>query len=522
MPCAVPCNKVPCSERCQLKLKCGCQCPSLCCEQCPDDKYCQNCGADDVKNIQVDFLTLSTYEEVNLDEDPCLFPACGHVITVSSLDGHFDMAKHYDVDGDNHNHKITGIKAASEPFSAEQDMKRCPTCRASLRSIQRYSRVSRRALLDESTKRFITWAQTAYVPHERSVMQMEDRFADATVHCAIQSAVKLKGNIKQQFRIVAKLPVFSKVFADAITLRIAIEKYAHSVAQEEQPYNKVRNMVEDARKRKNVLIEHIPDEIRTVQMRHSIQASALLLRFDLMLISKVLSVKQSTHRAIARRETETPGSDISVDFQAHRVECDKIIEAAGAAHLPAFEADANILFARYAALEVSVTKLKVNALVAGDAVDSQDDGEHDEEVEVLQSTIDNLTDTGMLHLVVASSLCDDYPGQCRGRREEIVAAENMLRDHFYAEVSSAERREIFQAMATEFNGSGHWVSDALPLSHPVFTDFIIVLLCQWPPLHNRRVWHADGGSPLSSVQCSYWRTRSRCCGWCAACCRYRA
>jgi len=34
-------------------------------------------------------------------------------------------------------------------------MKSCPTCRGPLRNLNRYSRIVRRALIDEATKKFI-------------------------------------------------------------------------------------------------------------------------------------------------------------------------------------------------------------------------------------------------------------------------------------------------------------------------------------------------------------------------------
>lgn len=43
MPCAAPCDRLPCDERCAKILKCGHQCPSLCGEDCPNN-LCQECG----------------------------------------------------------------------------------------------------------------------------------------------------------------------------------------------------------------------------------------------------------------------------------------------------------------------------------------------------------------------------------------------------------------------------------------------------------------------------------------------
>ena len=152
MPCSVPCDILPCSERCGKTLPCGHQCPALRSEACPRVKFCQTCCTDEIRNLQADYITLESYGEVDLDADPIIVPSCGHVITVSSLDGFMDMAKYYTL---GEGSKVTGVFNASIAFSAEKDMTTCPSCRASLRNIQRYSRIIRRAALDESSKRFI-------------------------------------------------------------------------------------------------------------------------------------------------------------------------------------------------------------------------------------------------------------------------------------------------------------------------------------------------------------------------------
>lgn len=393
---------------------------------------------------------METYRDVDLDTDPILVPRCGHVITVASLDGHFNMAKHYDMqDGI----VISGMSTSSTTFSAEQDMKRCPTCRGSLKSIQCYARITRRALLDESTKRFIVWAQKGYLAHETDVAYVEDNFSDATVLCAVQGRLVLRGSRTQQFREITKVPVFASVYAKAIEVRKSIERYVKNVAKEEQPYHRVKDMVEDARKRKKLLIENIPDEIQTVQMRHAIQASVLLLRFDLLLINKLVTVKQSTQKAMTVKVETGSGPDIKLDCSAHRSDCLDLIDDAMIAKLPAQEADAHIIYARFAALELSI---------ANNAVDEMDDdleeGEISEAIDHAITMAAQLKEDALEHLTTAKLLCELYPSQCRGRAAEVDSAEKMLRGHFYSEVTNEERRAVLKAMAGELLGTGHWVS----------------------------------------------------------------
>ncbi|KAM4063725.1 AAA domain-containing protein [Hirsutella rhossiliensis] len=108
-------NAVKCLEkRCEKIMDCGHQCPSLCGEPCPGAMYCQKCASPEVKSTCVDLIEMKEYGEIDLDDEPCIFPDCGHFLTVSSMDGQMDMPAHYGMDADG---LPTEIKGLSEPFS---------------------------------------------------------------------------------------------------------------------------------------------------------------------------------------------------------------------------------------------------------------------------------------------------------------------------------------------------------------------------------------------------------------------
>lgn len=123
----------------------------------------------------VDFIFSSTFEEVNLDENPCIVPSCGHILTLESMDGHMSMADFYTMNSEG---SIVDLKNSAEPFSAS-GMKSCPTCRGPLRNLNRYSRIVRRALIDEATKKFIVWANIQFIPlvTKMQVIEVEHREA---------------------------------------------------------------------------------------------------------------------------------------------------------------------------------------------------------------------------------------------------------------------------------------------------------------------------------------------------------
>jgi hypothetical protein len=41
--------------------------------------------------MQADLLTLTSYRDIDLDTDPCIFTPCGHIFTIDSLDGIMGM-----------------------------------------------------------------------------------------------------------------------------------------------------------------------------------------------------------------------------------------------------------------------------------------------------------------------------------------------------------------------------------------------------------------------------------------------
>jgi hypothetical protein len=143
-----------------MMLACGYRCPSICGEVCPGVAYCQICAHPTIKGMVVDFILSSTFEEVDLDENPCIMPSCGHILTLESMDGHMSMSDFYTMNGEG---SIVDLKNSAEPFSAS-GMKSCPTCHGHLRNLNHYSCIVRRALIDEATKKFIVWANMEFIP----------------------------------------------------------------------------------------------------------------------------------------------------------------------------------------------------------------------------------------------------------------------------------------------------------------------------------------------------------------------
>ncbi|KAJ5587038.1 uncharacterized protein N7459_002803 [Penicillium hispanicum] len=425
MPCAAPCDHIPCSRRCEKLFPCGHQCPSVCGEFCPPESFCQICGSDKIKETPVDFILGESYREVNLDENPCMFPQCGHFLTVESMDAQMDLKKHYVM---NEMEKPVSISSSSQPFSID-DIRTCATCRGSLRSLSRYGRLVRRALLDETTKKFYLYVNQQYLPlaQDLSLCLSELRSREGKAARLFQANVKIRieGPPEHQVGLMSRhIHKYDKSrWKDPMALRKRIVDYKEKVKMEEQPFSQVRNMVEDARRRKRMTGQFDFDET-VLETKGHLQAAALLLRLDTALLSDFLSLKKLVFVGANQ-------SDLFINLSENRKESEKLINDARSWHRVMQQTEGNLFLAQLCALERQNVATPAHA--------------------------ECFLREGMKAIEEAQRLCKLYPGQTRGISEEIEGTRGMFcGKSFYTPVSSEERMAVLAAMAREFLGTGHW------------------------------------------------------------------
>ncbi|TIA15545.1 hypothetical protein D6C81_06314 [Aureobasidium pullulans] len=426
MPCAAPCDWVPCSLRCEKTLKCGHQCPSIDGAPCPGEKFCQECCSEEVKSRVVDLIMMSTYSDVDLNEEPCIFPACGHFYTIGTMDGHLGLSEHYVMDV---NGLPVALRAPEDSLDVDKTRMVCPDCRRSLRDIPRYGRIVRRALLIQSTLKFITWSNDEYVIAYDNFSRVQETLS-ATFEEAKSAEIDLHlvGSRVEQMRTI-KQRLSGTRYGEIIALRHNIDNLRGLVSKDEQPFKRVQELVRYARVvQKQAQSDFKFDDSVILQTRCSALTTALLLRCDLMILSDVLSVRSS--KAIPVDTVTT------VDFSKNRRDCETLFLVAdqGQHHLQ--QAEALIFWARFAALEVS--------WLSANSEDSD------------TTAVDILRATARERLVQARNFCDEHP-QARVVHSEIEEVEKMLREStFYSPVTNEDMKNVVAAMAREFRGTGHW------------------------------------------------------------------
>lgn len=416
MPCAAPCDWCPCNKRCEKVLSCGHQCPSLCGEACPSSEYCQKCASDEIKDIRADVLMMETYREVDLDLTPCVFLPCGHIFTVESLDGLMDMGLHYATDAEG---RPVAVKGESEPFSVDQP-KNCPDCRGSLRTIARYGRIVRRALLDINTKKFITSSNHTYTQLAKELQKQQAALKETADAFRLRGEIQFTGqNVPDELTRPATM--YRDRYKALAKLHIDIYHHFKKVGKEEQPYQKVRNLVIATRRRQEEDSSKIPDfefDQSVLQVRGQLVAKALLLRCDLIMATDLLSLYWKlalVPRGLVR---------LAVNFKKYREDCETLLELAESSMNVLQQAEAYIFWAQFAALEYSIK--------------SDDEGLKQQAGERLDQ---------------AQELFEKYPSITANVKDELAAVRKMLSD---TTISNAEMQMVVTAMEREFSGTGHW------------------------------------------------------------------
>ena len=453
LPCAAPCNILPCSMRCRQILDCGHQCPSVCGEECPPVEYCQICCDESISSKTADYVIFEAYNEIDLDADPCYFLSCGHILTMKNLDGIMEMRSHYEMDD---NHRINGLNGPVIPFSVQ--MKTCMECRTPIQNLERYNRVWRRALLDESTKRFITWSVREFVYLSRLSAGMESALTanpnsdiEPLQNTAAQdmsgtSVTELAlGGLPDTFMAVVQgLIAHTKRYHPVFVLRHKVNAYLRQVTEQEQPFGRVAALMRgyEASQRIEQNSDDSHDENNVVlEPKQRMQAFSLKVRCDLAILTDFFNVRRQDLTRFVEKD-DWRGIRIKVDFSLIRDQCEEMASEAYDRDLYMITVELLVSFARFVGLERDTLP--------------HDDQEH------LSMAIDDAKS----HLIFCAEICYEFPGSTRGMMEEVFAAIKMLNEAtIYQQVSSAEKRAVLDAMAKEFGGTtGHWYY--CPNGHP--------------------------------------------------------
>ncbi|KAK5737337.1 hypothetical protein LTR17_006754 [Elasticomyces elasticus] len=395
--------------------------------------FSANCGSNEIKAMISEFAEPEedeprVYGSIDLEIEPCFFPPCGHVMTVCSMDSWMDFDEYFEVDdevGDIH-----GVKMPLAPFSISE-LKGCPTCRGSLRSLARYGRIVKRAMLDNSAKKLTTWSNKTNIDvAERLATDQEQLMTTVDSMFKPTQDVKLHGQESDQHRAV-KTSWSSQRYRMIYSTRNQIQTFAEKICKEEEPYRRLRELMETSQ-RQNADTNIAQDT--ELQLRERLQTTSLLVRCDLIIFSDVIRM----HNRIA------PGTQrgiLKINFAANRARCDALVKEAQGTVSVRQEVEGRLFWARFAAMECGVVD-STNGEVSPDAV------KHNQE----------MIDMAMERLSEAEQVCKRFTNNIanpiQGLREEILEVRRILSES----VSTSESRMLVVAMAHGSLETGTWRS----------------------------------------------------------------
>lgn len=153
------------------------------------------------KDVRVDLLEFKTYAEIDLDETPIAVLGCGHFFTGETLDGLVGMDRVYTRD------KFGNYNGLQDP-SGLSTVPTCPDCRVPIHQFatRRYNRAINRAVLDETSKRFL-------VSGRRRLEELEGRVAAAE-----EKLSETRGKISVLFNMSSRYKTIMGLQSEAVQL----------------------------------------------------------------------------------------------------------------------------------------------------------------------------------------------------------------------------------------------------------------------------------------------------------------
>ncbi|XXH00479.1 hypothetical protein Hte_006825 [Hypoxylon texense] len=354
------------------------------------------------------------------------------------MDEVMGMKSHYEMSAEEN---PTALISATQPFSMDE-VKTCPTCRGSLRNIARYGRIVRRAMLDEATKKFISWSHIEYSKLANKLLNVQENMSKFPPPRMLPRSTRPPNLVIHRSKRQKQLQLIrdwvgGERYSEALRLWHQLSTFTTQVNGEEQPFRHVSDFVQYAARQRKLEGDFASDEIE-IQHKGYLQACLLSLKCDIVIISDFMEL---------RTELSKARPELTLDLSHQINDCSALAGQAKATKYPRHETEAHVYLAQFCAFSRSLISAELPPREKRTEANTKG----------LKKRMEDLKDQGLDHLTAACELVETFPGQTQGMAAEIEAAKMMLNDgKFYNFVSPEEMRAIYEAMAQEFLGTGHW------------------------------------------------------------------
>ena len=255
----------------------------------------------------MDYILQATYVDIELHEDPIIMPSCRHLITLSSMDGHVEIADYYELSPSS---SVDALKPLPEAFSIK-NIKKCPIYRGPLRDINRYNRIIRQGLIEEATKKFISWANQQYLPIEQRLYQKEKRLqknadtgrivpqqpsgAQITEGLLAANDIRLEKSQAHQINRIRKFPALKARYRPCTTLGVEISQGLKQVSESEQPFGRIFDIIQNIQRRRDITTDLVVDQ-SVLNIRNRILTSLLSIHYNLAILSDFFVLRQNRQK----------------------------------------------------------------------------------------------------------------------------------------------------------------------------------------------------------------------------------
>ncbi|EPS45810.1 hypothetical protein H072_257 [Dactylellina haptotyla CBS 200.50] len=374
----------------------------------------RECASDDILEFVVDMLMFETYRDSK--DEPIIFLPCNHFYTVSTLDGMVSMKDFFELD------TVVDWKIRKRYVQEKSEPKlpRCPKCRQPFTTSFRYNEIVKKAQLQDCIKQFTAASNDRLISLVRGVdIQQEilessrDTFIPTTL-----AAIKIRYNELQM-------------------IRKRILDYNKYVLSEEQPYHRVYELTAFACRTHNIDQEEYNPS--TVQYRFGIEGAYQELRATFLYVCDMDMI--SRRSTTSEDMTKKLKNRISPVLPPMPVKCDTLIKVCKNRRNQLLEIQARLVKARF----------RILILKSQDSEQAKED-QSETAVTKMEAAKENIRND----LEECLDICELIPS-CRRLKGDVEDILKSLQDlTFYSTISDKELKEIYDSMAREFSGTGHW------------------------------------------------------------------
>jgi hypothetical protein len=476
-------------------------------------------------------MEFKTYGEIDLDDTPIAVLGCGHFFTGETLDGLVGMGSVYTTDNLGSYNGLKELSGELTPIPC------CPDCRVPIRQFatRRYNRVVNKAVLDETSKRFLVGGRERLAELEKQVAEAETAlshsrdstapgkldFSKATAD-RYNSAMKLdKETARLRKEMTAEHQPTRKLF-DAIK---TFQRLEHEQATLEQRVNTLHISAS-----KGVTLNQPTIQQPVYDQQITLNAHRLQLRIQEAMLRDAFTLLSKCKDPLVANNI--PGGRPDKRSTRFLQQCRDLIASATEAKLPRLVIPTILSYARIAQLEDWYRHAVVGATatIGGGTEPATNQTKPDQQAKEEKDT----SETARRLLNDALALCDSFPGG-KDYRGEVEETMKLFAETRYEEVTPAEIAAIKSAMVSGTGGfathAGHWYTcrndhpvssyccpfvNGLPCGWGTSVErgYFEQMLTRWPfTVCHRGVRHAHGAGQMSGMWRDYWRAEPYGDGW---------